>query len=115
MKCNYKFALLNGFIYNFFEKPYMEKDIEEYISAFQKQFSEEKKKDSGNATEFLKFLVTNGKPKAAVLEFALRKMEKFSEADGFLFSHYCRQIIEKYSGPNEILRVKKLRRKFPHL
>ena len=94
---------------------YLEKDLNIYISDFEKQLSEEKKKDYDHVIKFLISLSKNGKPEEAVLEFALRVMEKYSAADGFLFSHYCRKMIEKYGGPKEIKRVKKIRYKLPPL
>jgi hypothetical protein len=85
------------------------------ISAFEKQFSSAFRKGANEIMSFLKSLKEEGKPREAVLEFALRRMENFSAAENYLVAYYCGLIIQKYGGADQISRVQKIRNSLPPL
>jgi hypothetical protein len=85
------------------------------ISAFEKQFSSAFQKGANGVMVFFKALMEEGKPREAVLEFALRRMENFSAVEGYLVAYYCGLIIQKYGGASKISRVQKIRNGLPPL
>jgi hypothetical protein len=85
------------------------------ISAFEKQFAFALLKGTDEIMRFLKDLMAKGKPRKAVLEFALRRMENFSQAENYLVAYYCGLIIQKYGGADQISRVQKIRNTLPSL
>jgi hypothetical protein len=93
----------------------MERNIEKHIADFESQLLAARQQGLTETSAYMSSLAADGKPGPAVLEFALRVMERFSETDNFLVAHYCRLIIERHGRAEQIGRVKEIRKKLPPL